>query len=102
MIFKFIYITKSERDRFERKFRITKEIEDVQKQVNIKTENIGNKPTAQRDIEIQEAAESLALELKREGSKAFTKREIANHLSSSDAWKEFTAGRLERIIKKTW
>ena len=51
---------------------------------------------------LQEAANHLAEQYKSQGSKKFTKREIASDLAKSNDWKEYTAGRIERIIRKQW
>lgn len=69
-------------------------------------DNIGlpltSAPTAKRDSDLQQAAETLAKRFQEDGRKKFTLREIAETLSISDEWRELTAARIERIIHKSW
>ncbi len=60
------------------------------------------RPSEQRDKELQEAANSLAQELKRQGRRDITRRVVAKELACSDEYKEMTADRIERIIRRRW
>jgi hypothetical protein len=58
--------------------------------------------TADRDKELQQAANQLANELKQRGRKVLSKREVAVALAKSDAWQDMTAHRIERVIRVEW
>ncbi|MEQ1579171.1 MAG: hypothetical protein ABL964_01125 [Steroidobacteraceae bacterium] len=57
---------------------------------------------ATRDQKLQFAAEALVVQWKKEGRKSISKRKVANHIASTDEWKELTAIRIERILVATW
>jgi len=57
--------------------------------------------TGDRNRELQQAANDLADRWKKEGRKDITKRDIARSLAT-EAWREMTADRIERIIRVKW
>jgi hypothetical protein len=61
-----------------------------------------SKPTELRNQELQQAANNLAEKMKAERRGKCSKRNVAESLASSDAWKECTAVTIERLIKKQW
>ncbi len=60
------------------------------------------RPTEQRDKDLQEAANRLTQEMRAQGWKTVTRREVAKELARSNEWKEMTADRIERIIRVQW
>lgn len=58
--------------------------------------------TANRNEELQDAANMLAAQWIKSGRKIFTKREIAIELAKSNDWMDMTAVRIERILLKEW
>ena len=55
-----------------------------------------------RDMDLQDAANALAMEWKQNNRMMISKREIAKELAKSDEWKGISSGRIERIIRKKW
>ena len=55
-----------------------------------------------RDMDLQDAANALAAQWRGDNRIVFSKREIAKELAKSDVWKDMTAIRIERIIRKEW
>ena len=59
-------------------------------------------PSAERDMELQEAANKLARIWRKAGNKSISKNKIAKTLASSDDWCDMTSARIQRIIRKQW
>jgi hypothetical protein len=59
-------------------------------------------PTAERDANIQQAANNLAKQWRKEGKKSFSKEGIANTLAKSPDGRHMTSERIKRIIRKQW
>ncbi len=55
-----------------------------------------------RDMDLQDAANALAMEWKQNNRIVFSKRDIAEELAKSVEWKAMTAVRIERILRKKW
>jgi hypothetical protein len=58
--------------------------------------------TTERDEELQQAANKLARQWRKDNRRTFSKRDIANDLAKSDEWKDMTAVRIERLIRVKW
>ncbi|MBV1930488.1 MAG: hypothetical protein KUG71_02125 [Porticoccaceae bacterium] len=70
----------------------------------IEAEDFGkiNLPTAERDRDLQTAANALARQWKSEHRNGFSKQNIAEELATQNEWRYMLASRIERIIRREW